>query len=487
MKINKQAISLLSGPFLFLLTLLFGDFKGLSIDGQVALAAVLWMAAWWTTEAVPIAITALLPLILFPLFGVMTLKMTGATYGHPIIFLFVGGFMLAAAIEKWNLHTRVALSIILKLGSNSKSIILGFMLATAFLSMWISNTATTIMMLPIGLAIIQQLKDGSNSEPDFAKPLLLSIAYSASIGGIATLIGTPTNVIFAGVIFERFGVEISFAKWMLFATPIALMLLFICWYYLVNIGFKVSNANHSSDHLEAIVNYKKRLGSVTYEEKVIMIIFSLVSFSWITRAFLLNPFIPNLSDPIIALLGAFALFIIPTKNDTHTDETKRYTSTILDWNTAVKIPWGVILLFGGGLSLAKAFNLSGLSVWIGLKITALGLLPLFLLLLLLIALVNFLTEFTSNMATVSMILPILASLAISIEIDPLMLMIGATCAASCAFMLPVATAPNAIVFGSGYLHIKDMLKTGIGLNLLSILFFSVYIYFMTPIVFTTLQ
>ncbi len=327
---NKTVFALLSGPVLFSFVLLVGEFKGLSLNGQMVLACVLWMAAWWSTEAVPIAITALLPLILFPLMGVMTLKTTGATYGHPIIFLFIGGFMLAAAIEKWNLHTRVALSIILKFGSEPKTIILGFMIAIAFLSMWISNTATTIMMLPIGLAIIEQLKDESNTPPIFPSPLLLGIAYSASIGGIATLIGTPTNVIFAGVIMERFGIEISFARWMLFATPVAILLLFLCWYYLVNIAFSVNKEENSTQSLDAIISYKQKLGAITYEEKIIMMVFGLVSFSWITRAFLLNPFIPNLSDPIIALIGAFSLFIIPTKNTIKSDKKNHFKDTFLD-------------------------------------------------------------------------------------------------------------------------------------------------------------
>lgn len=256
---NKNIISLLSGPLLFILFSFFGHFSNLPTHSQQVLGAALWMAAWWATEAVPMAITALLPLILFPLIGVMTLKVTGATYGHPIIFLFIGGFMIAKTIEKWRLHTRIALFIILNIGNDPKSIILGFMLATAFLSMWISNTATTIMMLPISLAIIGQLQGNSKKMPSFTKPLLLGIAYSASIGGVATLIGTPTNVIFAGVYFEKFGTEISFAKWMLFACPIALTLLFMCWYYLVNIAFKIEKPTQTTNHVEAILCYQKNL------------------------------------------------------------------------------------------------------------------------------------------------------------------------------------------------------------------------------------
>ncbi len=492
---NRQKIGLLLGPFLYALVAFGIDFQDLSPEGQAILAATLWMAVWWVTEAVPIAVTALLPLVLFPLSGAMDIKTTGALYGHPIIFLFVGGFMIATAIERWNLHQRIALSIIAKIGSAPKSIVLGFMVATAFLSMWISNTATTIMMVPIGVAIVKQLEGGRAPDLDnkFAKALLLGIAYAASIGGIATLIGTPTNVIFAGVVLEKYGLEISFANWMLFATPIAVFLLVVCWYYLVNIGFQLSDLEDSDNDkgLENLLAQQRALGPISYEEKVILAVFGAVAFSWMTRAFLLNPFLPDLSDTIIALIGAIVLFLIPTKKtnptreviDKSLDDIDVSPATILDWETAVKIPWGVILLFGGGLSLANAFDQTGLANWIGAQIDLLAALPLFLLLLLLIAMVNFLTEITSNVATVSMILPVLAALAITVGVHPYVLMIGATCAASCAFMLPVATAPNAIVFGSAYIQIEDMIKAGVWLNILSILLFALYVYFVLPWVF----
>ncbi|BDS10170.1 SLC13 family permease [Aureispira anguillae] len=492
---NKQKIGLLLGPSLYFLILLGMDLEGLSPRGQAVLATTFWMAIWWVTEAVPIAVTALLPLVLFPLAGAMTIKETGGLYGHPIIFLFVGGFMIASAVERWNLHQRIALGIIAKIGSAPKSIILGFMVATGFLSMWISNTATTIMMVPIGIAIVKQLETKHLAKADhtFAKALLLGIAYAASIGGIATLIGTPTNVIFTGVVTEKYGVEISFAAWMLFAMPIAVVLLFICWYYLVNIGFDLSpfEEEDSATSLNKIKNYQRDLGGMSYEEKVVIAVFGGVALAWMTRSFLLNPFFPHLTDTIIAIIGAISLFIIPTKNsvpnrevvDTSLDDLDDSPATILDWETAVKIPWGVILLFGGGLSLANGFDKTGLAAWIGTQISLLGVLPLFLLLLLLIAAVNFLTEITSNVATVSMILPILASLSMTIGVHPYVLMIGATCAASCAFMLPIATAPNAIVFGSSYIQIGDMIKAGIWLNLLSILLFSLYVYVVMPLVF----
>lgn len=491
---NKRWIGIVLGPFLYTLILLFVQPQGMSAEAHAVFAATVWMATWWVTEAVPIAVTALLPLVLFPLSGAMDIKTTGASYGHPIIFLFVGGFMIATAIERWNLHRRVALGIIAKVGSEPKSIILGFMVATALLSMWISNTATTIMMVPIGLAIVGQLSSKEDVDNTFAKALLLGIAYSASIGGIATLIGTPTNVIFSGVVLDQYGKEISFATWMLFATPVAVFLLGICWFYLVNIGFdlkKYNKAGASDKGMEQIKAYQAELGPMSYEEKWVITVFGLVAFSWMTRSFLLNSLIPNLTDTIISLIGTLTLFVIPTKSskqakqpiDAAMDEVDDSPSTILDWETAVKIPWGVILLFGGGLSLASAFNASGLADWIGGNVLLLGNLPLFLLLFILIAAVNFLTEITSNIATVSMILPILTSLAFSIGIHPYILMIGATCAASCAFMLPVATAPNAIVFGSEHIKIRDMMRAGIWLNIISILTFSVYVYYVMPFVF----
>lgn len=491
---KKQWLGLLLGPLVYFAIIIFGNFQGLPPKGQAVLAATAWMAIWWLSEAVPIAITALLPLVLFPLSGAVSLKETGASYGHPIIFLFVGGFMIATAVEKWGLHRRIALAIIAKIGTSPREIILGFMLATGFLSMWISNTATTIMMVPIGIAIISQLACGDkHADDNFGKALLLGIAYASSIGGIATLIGTPTNVIFTGVVLDKYGQEISFASWMLFAAPVSAFLLLICWYYLVNIGFNLKqekDKNQEEETLKKIQIYQTELGPISYEEKVVLGVFGLVAFVWITRSFLLNPWIPALDDTIIALLGTTLLFIIPTSQkakfsidvDTSLDEVNDSSLTILDWDTAVKIPWGVILLFGGGLAMAAAFESSGLANWIGAKIGLLGAMNLFFLLLIVVAAVNFLTEVTSNVATVSMVLPILASLSDTIGIQPYFLMIGATCAASCAFMLPVATAPNAIVFGYGYIKIKDMVKAGIWLNIISIILFTIYIYLVLPLV-----
>lgn len=488
---KKQWLGLVLGPLVYFAILFFGNFEGLPPKAQAVMAATIWMATWWLSEAVPIAITALLPLVLYPLSGAVSIKETGEAYGHPIIFLFIGGFMIATAIERWNLHRRIALGIVANVGTSPKSIILGFMVATGFISMWISNTATTIMMIPIGIAIINQLetteKDPNNN---FAKALLLGIAYASSIGGIATLIGTPTNVVFTGVVLDKYGQNVSFASWMLLATPVSAVMLFICWYYLVNIGFNLKqkeDSNQEAETLQKIRNYQADLGPISYEEKVVLGVFGTVAIAWITREFLLNIWIPKLDDTIIAILGAIALFIIPiskkTKLALQSNSNKEDDSSIaiLDWETAVKIPWDVILLFGGGLAMAAAFESSGLAAWIGSKIVLLGAMHLFFLLLIVVAVVNFLTEVTSNVATASMVLPILASLSDAIGIHPYFLMVGATCAASCAFMLPIATAPNAIVFGYGYIKIKDMVKAGVWLNIISIILFTIYIYFILPL------
>lgn len=482
---QAKKVALVLGPLIFFIIVQGPFFTDLSTAARYVLATTVWMAIWWVFEAVPIAVTALLPLLLFPASESLSIKATAASYAHPIIFLFIGGFMIATAIQKWKLHQRIALHVIHRLGTKPDAILLGFMLATAFLSMWISNTATTIMMVPIALAMMQSFSQDHPNNAQFSKALLLGIAYAASIGGIATLIGTPTNLIFTAMVEERYGWEISFAQWLFFAFPIAALLLFITWFYLSR---RIQKNKQIREGFGLDANYVKNkiieLGPMRYEEKVVLFVFALVAFSWMTRTLLINPFFPGISDTVIAITGAILLFVLPTRLSSpnalnSTDQQQR----ILDWATAVQIPWDVILLFGGGLSLAFAFNDSGLALWLGQKFLLLNGLPFFLLLLILIFLVNFLTEITSNVATVSMVLPILAALSESLGLHPYLLLIGATCAASCAFMLPTATAPNAIVFGANTLAMKDMIKAGLGLNLLSILLLSFYIYFLMPIIF----
>lgn len=474
--VSKKNIGLFLGPLVFILFFFFIPINGLNPEAKSVLSCALWIAIWWITEAVSIEVTALLPIVLFPLTGAVSLQETTASYGHKYIFLFMGGFILSIAFEKWDLHKRMALTIIKMVGTNVSQIILGFMVATAFLSMWISNTATSVMMLPIGMAIVLQLKDNpktiENENLIFGKALMLAIAYSASIGGMATLIGTPPNLVLAGVVEETYKTEITFSQWFIFGFPISLVLLALCWFYLTKVAFKFQQKQFPGGKNE-IVRQLKELGAITYEEKILFLVFLFAALSWITRSFLLTKILPQLDDTIIAILAALLLFVLPSK-----EKGKK----ILQWKDAVKLPWGILILFGGGMALASGFEKSGLAVWLGNQLVSLEMLPLFLLLLALIAAVNFLTEITSNLATTAMLLPVLVSLASAIGIHPYYLLVGATVAASCAFMLPVATPPNAVVFGSGYLKISDMVKKGIWMNILSIILLAIVVYYVLPII-----
>ncbi len=475
MKFTKQQMGLVLGPVMFIIILIFFHPEGLTNPANAILATAVWIAIWWITEAINIAMTALLPIVLFPISGGLSLTETTASYGHKYVFLYVGGFILALAIEKWKLHRRIALTIIKVVGTNITNIILGFMIATAFLSMWISNTATAVMILPVGMAIVSHLKDNprtiENENLVFGKALMLSIAYSASIGGMATLIGTPPNLVLAGVVKQAYNIEISFSKWFMFGFPISVILLLICWIYLTRFAFKFEQKEFPGGSQE-IKKQLKELGPISYEERTVFLVFMLTAFAWITRSFLLKKIIPEIDDTIIAVFFAILLFIIPAKGK---------NEKIMTWEDAVKLPWGIVLLFGGGMALALGFESSGLAVWIGSQMTSLGGLPLIVLLLILIASVNFLTEITSNLATTAMLLPVLVSLASAIGIHPYFLLVGATLAASCAFMLPVATPPNAVVFGSGYLKIEDMAKKGFWMNIISILILTSIVYYILPL------
>jgi sodium-dependent dicarboxylate transporter 2/3/5 len=469
-----KLLGLILGPVSFFLILFFFHPVGLSDQANAVLASTIWIAIWWITEAIPIAVTALLPIVLFPLSGGLDLSATSGSFGHKYVFLYMGGFIIAIAIEKWNLHRRIALNIINLIGSDVRKIILGFMVATAFLSMWISNTATSVMMLPIGLAIIKQLQDNPDTIEDenqtFGKALMLAIAYSASIGGLATLIGTPPNLVLAGVVLDTYGYEITFMQWLIFGLPISVILLFICWKYLTKYAFTFKQKSFPGGK-EEIKRLLSKLGKISYEEKVVAFVFALTAFCWITRSFLLQKILPGLDDTIIAIFFAIVLFLIPSK---------KKGEQLINWEEAVKMPWGIILLFGGGMALAKGFEESGLATWIGSQMTSLSGLPILVLVLVLIAAVNFLTEITSNLATTAMLLPVLAPMALTIDVHPFVLMVGAAVAASCAFMLPVATPPNAVVFGSGYLRIPDMVSKGFFMNIISIIILTFFVYFVLP-------
>ena len=471
--IKTKNIGLVSGPLSFILVILFFHPEGLTLQANAIIASTVWMAIWWITEAIPISVTALLPIILFPLTGGLELSETTASYGHKYVFLYLGGFIIAIAMQKWNLHKRIALNIISFIGTNVIKIILGFMVATAFLSMWISNTATAVMMLPIAMAIVDQLKDNpdtiENENKIFGKALMLGIAYSASIGGISTLIGTPPNLILAGVVEETFGYEITFSTWFKFGFPISLILLFLCWKYLTGIAFKFEQKSFPGG-IKEIKKQLQKIGTISYEEKLVALIFTLTAIAWVTRD-ILKWIIPVIDDTIIVMISALIIFLLPTN-----DKKRR----LINWEEASKLPWGILLLFGGGMALASGFKESGLALWIGTQMTLLDGINLFLLLFVLIASVNFLTEITSNLATTAMLLPILYPMAMTIDVHPFILMVSAAVAASCAFMLPVATPPNAVIFGSGYLRIPDMVRVGIWMNVLSIILLSVFVYYVLP-------
>ncbi|SDG49077.1 SLC13 family permease [Psychroflexus sediminis] len=477
MKQFKAFVFKILGPLVFVLFQYIVPPEGLSQSGFMLLGITIWMAIWWVFEVVPIAVTALIPIIVFPLFNVLSISETTAQYGHKYVFLYLGGFVLAVAIERWDLHRRIALHIIKAIGSKASFLILGFMLATAFLSMWISNTATTVMMLPIAIAITNQINEQNQiqdkSTSYFSKALMLSIAYSASIGGIATLIGTPPNLVLAGVLENTYGIKIGFFEWMVFAFPVSMILLLICWKYLTGIAFQLKSTKFSEGKSQ-IKEMIMKLGKFSYEEKMVGLVFLFAALAWIFRG-ILEKIIPGLDDTIIAVCAALLLFLIPSK--------KRKGKMLLTWKEAVRIPWGIIILFGGGMALAKGFTETGLATWIAGRISLFEGLSLIVFILAVATLVNFLTEVTSNLATTAMLLPVLAPVALSFNMHPYFVMIAVTLSASCAFMLPVATPPNAIVFGSNYLKVSDMVKKGFLMNIISIIFITLAVYFFMPYAF----
>jgi sodium-dependent dicarboxylate transporter 2/3/5 len=490
--INKRFIRDYNGFLLGLiifLALLFLLPSGIMPEKAQYMAAIaLLMAIWWITEAIPIPVTALLPIVLYPLLKIMKTPEVTINYAHHLIFLFLGGFIIALTIERWNLHKRIALIIINFIGSNQRYIILGFMIATAFLSMWISNTATTMMMIPIALAVISQISTQDKKQKfikgknNFALALMLAIAYSASIGGISTLIGTPPNVIFVGIFNSSFpnAPEISFLQWMLFALPFSLVFLPLAWFYLVFIAAPVQSSTLKRDFFQKEL---QQLGPMSSPEKYTLGIFVITALLWIFRsdinlgAFQISGWASLLHlngyvhDSTVAMAMAFLTFIIPAQT---IENGKR--KFLMNWNTALKIPWGILLLFGGGFALAHGFQESGLTHWLGQQLNAVRLLPLVFIIIIICTMTTFTTEFASNTAMASTLLPIIAGLAIALQLNPIILMIPATISSSTAFMLPVATPPNAIVFGSGYIKIRDMVKIGIIMNLLGLVLITLFLY-----------
>ncbi|MGO4889990.1 SLC13 family permease [Anaerobacillus sp. MEB173] len=484
---KPQLIGLITGPALFILINLLVSPQGMTNEAVTVLAIVSWIATWWVTEAIPIPLTSLLPLVLFPLMEIMSMGDVSASYGDPLIFLFVGSFMIALTMEKWNLHRRIAIGIIAFIGTNPNMIILGFMSATAFLSMWISNTATTMMMIPMALAVTKHVADSmKKNDPTvsttpgdfrFGTALMLGTAYAASIGGFGTLIGAPANTILAATVNNLYNVQISFAHWMLFGVPLVVLLVPLVWLYLVKFAFPMNTKNISGGR-NIIKDEQKALGKISYEEKIVLTVFTLIAIAWITRSFILQSFIPGINDTIIALIGAFILFLIPAKNK---------EGKLLDWDTVKKLPWGILWLFGGGLAIAAGISHSELDQWIGSQLVNFTEVPLWLTLALIIGVITILTEFTSNTATSTMVYPIVAAGATALGMDPIILMVAACMGATFAFMLPVAAPPNAIAFASGYIKMSTMAKTGVWLNLLAILFSVIIVSLLVPLIFDGLM
>lgn len=475
---TAQIVGLLLGPFLFFLTLFFFSPEGLSADARAVLAVTLWVATWWITEAIPIPVTSLLPIFLLPVTGALDSGTVTASYGNDIIYLFLGGFFIATAMEKWNLHKRMALAIIAFIGTSTQRILLGFMTATAFLSMWVSNTAAVMMMIPMGLAITAQVASALKGRPEekelpkFEKALIFGIGYAGTIGGLGTLIGTPPNIILAAQVKELFDIEISFASWMLIAVPVVIVLLIATWFYLGKVVFKMSIKGLPGGK-EVIQQERQALGKIVFEEKVVSGVFIFAAFMWITREFLWMGIMPELKDGMIAVLATALLFAIPTS--------KKYASRILDWNDSKEIPWGILLLFGGGLAIAAGFRETGLSEWIGTQLTVLEGFHILIIIGFSTLLVLLLTEITSNTATATMILPVLAALALALHIHPFALMVPAAMAANCAFMLPVGTPPNAIIFGTGKIRIVEMVKVGFFINLFALVLIVLAVYYLMPV------
>lgn len=476
---RRQAVGWIAGPLLLLLTFVLPAPEGLGELGWRTAGVAALMAVWWITEPIPIPATSLLPMVLFPLLGVVDIRAAAAPYAHPIIYLFFGGFLLALAMERWGLHRRIALGLIGVMGTQPSRIVAGFMIASAFLSMWVSNTATALMMLPIALSVVALLEAQAQGEEDkshaatFSLVLLLSVAYSATIGGLGTLIGTPPNALLAAFLNQTYGFRIGFAQWMLVGVPAVLLGVPLAWFLMTRVIFRLKDMEiHGA--AEVIVTERSRLGALTKPEKYVAIIFALTALGWITQPFLVRLF-PLISDTGIALAGGLLLFMTPVD--------LRKGEFLMNWETAKRAPWDVFLLFGGGLSLASAIGAHGVAEWLGTMFEGAEAIPLLLLVAFICAFILLLTELTSNTATAATFLPVIAAVAISIGENPLLLLIPAAMAANCAFMLPVGTPPNAIVFGSGRIALPDMAKVGLWLNLSFVVLIVLVTYALGPLVF----
>lgn len=474
---TSQKVGLLLGPALLITMLLIDAPDGLPPEAWITASIGILMAVWWATEAVPIAVTALLPVVLFPMFGVSSIQDTTAPYANKVIFLFLGGFVVAFAMQRWNLHRRIALTVLQHAGGNGRSLVGGFMLASALISMWVMNTSTTMMLLPIAVSIITVIHKtvvslDEKAKEDFQFSLLLGVAYGATIGGIATLVGTAPNAMFAAFMQENYGTSIDFSSWMLVGLPMSAMMLPLAWIALTRWVFKVDFVT-SGEGRATLKKMKDDMGTITVPEKRVALVFLFMAFAWVFRPLLIKmPPLAALDDSLVAIAGAIVLFLVPSGRE---DD-----PLLLRWKYAEQLPWGVLLLFGGGLTLAGAVSRTGLAAWLGSSLHAVGTLPLVVIVIMAATLIIFLTELTSNIATTATFLPVVGAIAIEAGYDPIVLAVPVTLAASCAFMLPVATPPNAIVFGSGMLTIPKMARAGIVLNVVGIVVVSAVAYKLAP-------
>ncbi|MCP3032341.1 SLC13 family permease [Halobacillus sp. A1] len=470
---RRQKIGLILGPLLFAIFYFIPSITGLGDEPRAVLAVTAWVATWWITEALPIPATSLLPIFLLPITGGADQDTASMAYADPIVFMYMGGFTIALAIQKWDLHKRIAMTILSFVGTGSQRIVMGVIIATAGLSMWISNAATALMMLPIALALITEIKEKNffdeASLNRFAKGLLLAVAYSASIGGLATIIGSVPNAAFVAVASSSLDRTVSFFDWFLFGFPLTIILLVGLYFYLTRIQFKItSQKDVSSDFAK---NQLRELGPMSYEEKAVLTVFTVVGALWMSSGFIPEAY--TLSDTSISMIGATSMFLFPAK---------QAKGGLMVWKDMKELPWGLLLLFGGGLSLAAAFESSDLTGWFGELLQGLEVLPFLFILIALATIVLFMTEIMSNTAVSNMLIPISIGLALGIGADPYAIMGIVALTASCAFMLPISTPPNAAVFSSDYLTIDDMVKAGFWMNILSIIVIVLFVYFWQPVV-----
>lgn len=472
-----KKIGFILGPIVFL-SILLCPIEIVNPQTQKVIAVAAWMIIWWMSECLSISVTALLPLLLFPILGIMDIKSTAASYGSHIVYLFFGGFVMALALEKVNLHKRIALNIIKLTGTKPDQVVLGFMLATALLSMWISNTASTVVMLPIALQVINLLindEDGFTSkDKNFALSIMLIIAFSANIGGIATLIGTPPNVIMAGILENEYNLQISFLNWMKMGLPFAVIMLAILYFVIVKWIYP-SRLNNLQNAEQIIKREITNLGPINKKEKIVLTIFILAIFLWISRG-QINHFLSlNLSDTGISILAALLMFT--TAHDFKNGQ------FILDWSDTEKLPWGILILFGGGIALASALAKVGLIDLIGNSIASYQGLGILTIISLLIFVMLFMTELMSNVALVAIFVPVVAGISIGLDVPVLHMCIPVAMASSCAFMLPMATPPNAIVFASGYIKVYQMARVGFILNIIAVALLIVFSKIVIPYLF----